>query len=233
MKLADNPNKLIILIALLMCIGTPFYGTEKDQDMETLWEVELSKKFKKSIEISLGEELRTRDFVNEINRLSTTVGIVYNHPQFKQLKVGGEYNFLNYFEYNKFEENRHRIALHIQYKYSYAGFDFSFRSRFQSTFRDETRGDYKVNPKYIWRNRIGIAYNIYGTPYEPYFNFEISNPVRNTTGNQINRLRYRVGCEYRFNKKQAFDLFFRCTQEINEKNAMNTYSIGLGYKFKL
>ncbi len=232
MKTVDKLKKLILLIfAFYVCGNTTFAAT--DQDAETLWGAEITKKFKKSLELSLEEELRTKDFINEIDRLSTSFGVTYNHPDFKDLKVSVNYNFLNYFENNYIEENRHRVSAHLQYKYSFGGFDFSLRTRFQATFRDETLGNYKVNPKYIWKNRIGVAYKIYGTPYEPYFNLEVSNPVAHPDENQINRLRYKLGCEYRVNKKNALDLFVRYTQDINQKEPMNSIGVGIGYRFKL
>lgn len=232
MRFRGNLRRWFILPFLLCCIGNAAYATDKEREGETLWGIEFSKKFKKSLELSIGEELRTRSFIQEVNRLSTNVAMTYNHPDLKALKGGIDYNFLNYFEHNRIEENRHRLSVYLQYKYSYAGVDFSLRTRMQTTFRDESRGSYAVNPKYVWRNRIRIAYPIYRTPYEPYFQFEVNNPVANPKGNRVNRLRYRAGCEYRINKHNAIDLFFRCTQEINQADDITLFGVGVGYNFK-
>jgi len=184
-------SKLYIIILLLACLMPGQMIAQETKDCNAMLGAEVSKKINKSFEIAVSEEIRSKNFLQEVDRLSTGVGVAYNHPQLKDLKVGAGYELLSYFNQNLINENRHRFSAYVQYKYSYGYFDFSLRSRIQSTYRDESIGNYKVNPKNKLRNRLNVAYNIYGTPYTPYTSFELTNTVGLVDGDYFDRYRIR------------------------------------------
>jgi len=226
-------SKLYIIILLLACLMPGQMIAQETKDCNAMLGAEVSKKINKSFEIAVSEEIRSKNFLQEVDRLSTGVGVAYNHPQLKDLKVGAGYELLSYFNQNLINENRHRFSAYVQYKYSYGYFDFSLRSRIQSTYRDESIGNYKVNPKNKLRNRLNVAYNIYGTPYTPYTSFELTNTVGLVDGDYFDRYRIRLGCEYRLNKQSSIDFFTRYSKDINQKNPSEILSLGLSYQFKL
>ena len=225
--------KLYTIILFLACRMPGQIIAQETKDCIGILEGEVSKKINKSLEISLSEEIRSKNFLEEVDRLATGVGVAYKHPRFKDLKVGGSYELLSYFNQNLIDENKHRFSAYVQYKYSYGYFDFSLRSRFQSTYQDESTGNYKVNPKNKLRNRLNVAYNIYGTPYTPYTSFELTNTVGLVNGDYFDRYRIRLGFEYRLNKQSSIDIFSRYSKDINQKEPAEIVSFGLSYNFKL
>ena len=112
---------------------------------------------------------------------------------------------------NALAKYRNRFLLQATGSYEYARFTASWRTRLQLTLleTDEPRGDIFDDDsfKWVWRNRLGLKYNIKGLPLKPYQNFEwfhhLFSGQDDTPGYYQNR--FSAGIEYKFAKQHMLE----------------------------
>ena len=182
---------------------------------------------------SFEQEFIFSNNLTNFSRSKSTVGADYSLIR-KKLKAGFAYSFIRKEEdFSRFE-TRHRFALGFTYKEELKrNLTLSLRSRLQSTLRDESRGDYQVNPKYYWRNRLQLNYQMPRLPLRPEVSCEFFYPLNREVANLIDAWRFTAGMEYQWNKRNAVSLYYRFDREQNVPNPLRTYSVGLGYVFSM
>ena len=68
--------------------------------------------------------------------------------------------------------------------------------------------------------------------YEPFVSTEIYYLLDNS-GKYFNRIRYKIGTDYELNKRNTINLFYMIQQELNSKNPVRAFILGLGYRYTL
>ncbi|MDR0799893.1 MAG: DUF2490 domain-containing protein [Dysgonamonadaceae bacterium] len=178
------------------------------------------------------EEIRLTDNNVGFDRSATSIGLDYTIWR-KRVKVGAYYSFLYLYNNDYLYEARHRYYFNISYKQPVNEFTFSWRGRFQSTYRDEDRGSYKINPKNVLKNKIEVDYTIFGSPWKPYvscdFSTTLNDPVRNY---ELTRIRYQAGTNWRLDRTTTLEFFLRYDNYLGIQDP-NRFSLGVSYKMKL
>ena len=168
----------------------------------------------------------------------TGAGYVFLEEQ-TQDKVTGKGNIIPAYWYS-----RHRAFYYITGIYSWRGLEFSLRERYQYTFRDELavpkfasdgttpKNDeiVPVDHKHTLRSRLGIEYKFKKPGIKPYFTAELYNDLAHKF--MIDKARYTVGTEYKINKKNSIELYYRYVDDTDIDDP-DTHVIGFGYKLKL
>jgi len=150
----------------------------------------------------------------------------------KRLKVGVEYDFLNYHDReDQLFDNRHRIKGFVTIAPKFGAWKVGWRCMAQTTFRDERRGDYKFNPKTYLRNRLSVAWSIPQTRFKLHLSEEFWWRLYKPGDNIIDQLRSVVGLEYKINKHHSLDFFLRSDNEVQVKNPENVLYVGVAYTF--
>lgn len=150
----------------------------------------------------------------------------------KRLKVGVEYDFLNYHDReDQLFDNRHRIKGFVTVAPKFGAWKVGWRCMAQTTFRDERRGDYKFNPKTYLRNRLSVAWSIPQTRLKLHLSEEFWWRLYKPGDNIIDQLRSVVGIEYKINKHHSLDFFLRSDNEVQVKNPENVLYVGVAYTF--
>lgn len=143
---------------------------------------------------------------------------------------------------------RHRLNLSLSGSIAWNRFTFSLRERWQYTYRpsvadkkykftydeEDCLSGYALQSvsskgKHVWRNRLGIDYDIPHCKFDPFANVEM---FVDKTG--IQKMRYQVGLDYKLMKKHTFSLTYRF-QNVNnddDDNEVNSHLLGLSYKYK-
>lgn len=177
--------------------------------------------------------------------------------------------------YKSYWDNRHRGTLGVTFYYkTYYNWRFSLRELVQVTSLDrEWHGNKlyddgeKSNPKWVLKSRIKAEYAFRHVPFTPYAYVEVANtlnspnaytvtgysetgePIRKkSVGNEyIEKVRAAIGCEYRFDRRNSIDVYFRFDYEYNEDINIGANSgefkdltketsyisiLGVNYKFK-
>jgi hypothetical protein len=183
-------------------------------------------------------ELRTMDNSSKINRVSMEFEASY--VLLKPLKVGLSYQFIDFNDtkYTDFQP-RHRFNLFAIGSQKLGNFNFSLRERLQLTTKDESDrikssgaiDTYKINPAWVWRNRLKISYNIPHCKITPYGSFETFYQLNNPDGNVFDDLRYTIGVGYSLKKRHKFNLYYLIDNEINVKNPVRGFVLGAGYTY--
>ena len=218
--------KLSILL-LLFSVALP--AQERETDVGSMFSVELKKRLGQKFDVSLEEELRLMtNNSNGFDRWVNTVGVDYSIIS-KKLKAGLYYSHLYLNNSNKYYENRYRYSFSLIYKESFGKYTVSWRGRVQGTCRDENVGEYKINPKYVLRNKLEVEYLIRGSRWKPYLFTETTNTLNDPIGNEIYKIRFQGGSSCRLDRTTYLEFFLRWNEYIVMPDP-RVISIGVGYR---
>lgn len=201
------------------------------QDAGGIASVAVSANYGRSWGFKLEQEFRFNQNYSTYHRAATSLKASYSILP-KRLKAEGEYVFIHQNVTTNYEL-RHRGSLGLSTKIELRPFDLTITSKMQSTWRDNSTGDYKFNPKYVWRNKIDCTYNIFGSPFKPYVSGEIFYPINTSQGAAIEGIRGTIGGEYRIDRRNSIELFYRVDKETQKPNPLTIYYTGLGWLYRL
>ncbi|WP_163717865.1 DUF2490 domain-containing protein [Mangrovibacterium lignilyticum] len=220
-----------VTILLFFLLPTAVKVHAQTKDFGAWFGFELEKELK-DWAFSLAEEVRSVNNLNDLHGLYTTLGVDYKLS--KRFKIGTSYQFIyfNDTEYDDFQP-RHRLNLFATGNVKWNHFKFSLRERLQTTFKDESERDYKMNPKIRWRSRFELEYNIPKSKFTPAFSVETYYQLNNPDGNKFDQIRYKLSGSYKLNKRNELSLYGQLYHEINVKNPVDLSVVGVEYKFKL
>lgn len=224
-----------ILLGLLLLLSNPLWAQSDDFGVWT--SIEAARKIKK-LELNGELEFRTRDNLQSIARVSGKIRAEYRI--LTPLRVGVAYQYIHFHdvEYSDFQP-RNRFIGYVQGRQKWGNFTFSLRERVQVTTKDESDriknsgkiDTYKMNPDWIWRNRLKIAYDIPKCKITPAVSVESFYQLNNPDGNVFEGMRYTLSGSYKINKQQSIELFSLIDKEMNVKNPENRYIVGATYAY--
>jgi len=166
----------------------------------------------------------------DYDRSITSVGLDYSIIA-KRLKAGVYYTFLYVMNNDYLYEPRHRMHLSLTYKHPFAHqWSVSWQAKGQVTLRDEERGDYRVNPRFVLKNRFKIDYQIWGKPFKPFLTVGTVNYLNDDRARyDFQRLRTTLGIEWRINRTNFIDFFGRWDEYLTDTDP-RVISLGVNYK---
>ena len=195
--------------------------------------LEIEKDLAKNLSATFEEEVRLVNNPIGFDRTATTLG--FDYRLFNQkVKIGGAYAFIHLYNNDFLFESRHRYYLNLSYRETFNAITLSWRGRLQATHRNENIDRYKINPKYVMKNKVEASYTIFGSPWKPYLSCDFStilnDPMMNGYG--LTRVRFTGGSAWRLNRTTYLDFFLRYDKELDARDP-NRISFGIGYKTKL
>ncbi len=222
-------NFLFTFLALFLLLWS---GQLTAQTFETgaLLGAEYEMKIMKGWHWGVGGQLRFDHNFTQYNRAKVSVSTDYTFWQ-KRVKIGVGYGFLNYHNEGVFD-NRHRIQAALTLSQKFGNAKLAYRAQFQSTFRDNRRGDYRFNPKTYMRNRLTFSYKIPETAVKLHVSEEFWWRLYHPGNNIIDDLRTELGVEYAINKRHTLDFYLRSQNEVQVSNPRHIIYIGVNYGFK-
>jgi hypothetical protein len=194
---------------------------------------EVSKKIVTGLEASFRQDFRLNAGRQDFHSTRSTLQVDYALIP-GLMKVGTLYSFRRQLNDDRYYQSRHYWAFHANFKRKIS-FDWnaSLRLRYQTNYREEYYKEYRVNPKNYLRTRLGVAYNFRGSRWaysvsaEPYIYLNHqNNPL-------CDRLRYQVDADYRLGRYATLNGYVRFDNEIQVKEPVNMFMIGLVYKYRL
>ena len=216
---------LSILVGMLCCVMVEAQG-----DFGSIVSVDITKKIVKGLNVSFEEEHRTRSDFSATERFSHALELNYKPLQY--LKVGGAYNLINFNHEKKSWELRHRYYFYATGSMDVGRFSFALRERFQSTKRQGVKETAtRANPKFYLRSRLKVDYNIRKSKFDPFATVELFHTLNDPQKNDMSQWRGVAGVEYKMNKQNAFQLYYRYTTYLDEEE-IDKHLFGLGYSFK-
>ncbi|MDR0872269.1 MAG: DUF2490 domain-containing protein [Prevotellaceae bacterium] len=231
LRMKNFYKRISLLVVCLIFHSSFFILHSQTFDLAGAGGYEVSKDLGRFFDASLSQEVRFNQNVTNYCRFETTAEANYNFWR-KQAKVGVLYSFINKENSDYLYENRHRFTLQAAYKHEFIKWKLSWRGRFQTTFRDETRGDYKINPKNYLRNRVQVDYIIRGSRFKPSLSCEFFYQLNNPDHNIIDQIRATVGTDYVLTRRSSLEVFLRYDKEIQVKTPAGVLMLGVFYKYK-
>ena len=218
------------VVIILLFISLSMLGQERETDLGAAFSIQLNKDLSRFFELSFEQEVRllTNNNTAGFSRSISSVGIDYKIV--RGLKAGISYNYMYLYNSDFLHESRHRYYANLSYKYAVnRKLSLVWRTRFQGTLRDESRGEYRINPKYVLRNRLEAEYDILGTRWKPYLSAEATNSLNDPLGNEIYKLRFQGGTSYRLDRSSYLEFYLKADEYLWGEDP-RVVSIGIGYK---
>ena len=216
------------VLTILLFISLSMLGQERETDLGVVFSARLNKDLNRFFGVSFEQEVRLLTNNTGFDRLKSDIGIDYTI--IKGLKAGVFYNYIYMYNSDFLYESRHRYYANLSYKYGVnRKITLAWRTRFQGTCRNENRGEYKINPKYVLRNRLEAEYNILGTRWKPYLSAEATNTLNDPLGNEIYKLRFQGGTSWRWDRTTYLEFYLRADEYLTGQDP-RVFSIGVGYK---
>ncbi|MDR2814344.1 MAG: DUF2490 domain-containing protein [Prevotellaceae bacterium] len=227
----SRAGKMLLFAFLFGLSLSTFAQTPEQTGFGASLAVEVEKELNRFFSIAGEEEIRLVDNSVGFDRSVTSLGVDYSLFD-KKVKVGVYYAFLHLYNNDYLFESRHRYYLNFSYRETFEPFTFSWRGRLQGTCRNENRGEYKVNPKYVMKNKVEVACLIWGSPWKPYlscdFSTSLNEPVR---GYELTRMRLQGGASWRLNRTAYLDFFLRFDKYLADSDPQALW-LGAAYKIK-
>jgi hypothetical protein len=226
----QGSGKIRILVFFLLSIAFSL-SAQNDRGMRLggVLAVEVEKDITRRLSGLFEQELRLENNNVGFNRTTSNIGLDYSIIP-KKLKVGGFYTYIYMYNKDFLYESRHRFYFNVIYKETFDPITISWRGRFQSTFRDENKGSYRVNPRNIVKNKIEVTYSFFNLPFKPFVSADFSTIVLDPRNNfELSRIRYTGGVNWRLNRTDYLELFLRYDQRMDSRD-LNGAAIGARYK---
>jgi hypothetical protein len=221
----------LILLVIFLVLAKQNHLIAQSPDLGLITSMSLSKNIGRDLGVKFEQELRFNQNLTAYDRSLTSIKLDYSIFR-KLIMAEIEYDFVHQRQTDIFEF-RHRTSLGLSTFIEYNSLEFEFRTRGQATWRDENRGDYKFNPKYVWRNKLECAYKIFGSPLKPYISGEVFCPVNSPYGFYMDGFRIAAGAKYRINSRNSIQLFVRYDQDVQQPNPKAIMYGGVGWNYKL
>lgn len=240
-----------ILTALFFCVAAFTSMLAQSDDFGVWTSAEIRKKIFPGFDASIEGEFRTRDGLKTVDRWAATASLAYRIFPFLKADVGYSYLYNHRGDETTKKGNyipaywspRHRFTVSLTGSYKWKRFEFSLRERFQLTRRtalsvDKYDGDdgsqmddeeISAKTKSVLRSRMQVEWDLKKSPFTPYVSCELYHSI--TDGWAIDKTRWTIGTDYKLNKKNSFDLFYRY-QDKSDDDEVNGHVLGIGYKLK-
>jgi hypothetical protein len=219
------------ILTAIFCIAITFYSAAQQSDIGGIGTIGLSKDFGRYWEAKIEQEVRFKQSYQSFDRLLTGIIVDFSILP-KILKAGIEYDFLYQNKDVNFEL-KHRGSLALSTQIKIFDFDLNFRTRYQSTWQDELRGNYKYNPKSVWRNKLECTYSIFGSPIKPSASVELFCPTNGKKGFYMDSYRIKIAAKYKYSMHQSIEAFLRYDAELQQINPESILYTGIGWNYKL
>lgn len=151
----------------------------------------------------------------------------------KRLHVGAHAGYVRHHVDEGYFDNRWRAGLDLSYSETFRRFKFTYRTRMLCTFRDESTGTYRVNPKWYWRNKLQASYQRPNSRFKYTLSAECFWRLRQQHGESyIDHLRTMFSVNYRLTRRQSVSGFIRMDNELQVKRPFDRFFLGFVYNFK-
>jgi hypothetical protein len=219
-------------LPLFFLISFPVFAqSQQETNFGSVFAFEGEKSLGRKLSLGIEEELRLVNNIKGFDRNAISAGLDYSLFN-KKVKVGAYYSLLYTYNDKDYFEPRHRYYFNLSYKETVNSFTLSWRGRIQGTYRDENHGEYKVNPKYVMKNKFEIDYSIWGSPWKPYVSADISTLLNDpVAGHELTRIRFQGGTNWRWHRDTYLDFFLRWDEYLVRTDP-RVLSFGASYKIK-
>jgi hypothetical protein len=227
-------KRIPIVLVALFALSLPIWGqSERITDVGAIVEAKASAAMGDT-ELEVEEELRFASYDGfHLDRWLTSLTLERPVPfpwLGKRLHVGIHADYVRHYDDHHYYDNRWRTGLFASYYENVRRFKFSYRTRVMLTYRDERTGDYRVNPKWCWRNKLQAVYQRPNSRFKYTLSTECFMRLRAQARESfIDQWRTTFAVNYRLTRQQSISVFARMDNDLQVKKPFDTFYLGLSY----
>lgn len=227
------------LIALPLLLGT--VAGAQQHDFATEFQAGYGLKPWRGGSLSLTEKVRFADLSSRYSQSKTAVIVQQSLLRHQlglydmRLRIGVGYTFINRLSdpyENHWYENQHRLMVQATLSKDYGHWRFGGRVRMQGTFRDETRGSYRYNPKLMLRGRLSATYSMPDKPWKFGGNAECFYRMNDPRGAFTDEIRCTASATRLLDRHQSITLYLKYFHEMQVADPMRMLAVGINYNFE-
>jgi len=221
-----------VFLLLLLNVVLPLLAQETKvvSDLHLWTGVQLEKTFAKDWTVSLGEELRFKHDISEINNYFTELGIRYTIN--KNFALQGNYRFTRDRKQDQSYENLSRYNFDLRYKGKLDFMTIKYRLRYQKEVEDFKMADQNIPYERYLRHRLTIVPNKVKF-VDPYVSGELFQLFMPTRYPRFEYIRLLLGLKYEMDKAGEIKAAFGFNRELGSTQPAMIYVIQLNYTYKL
>lgn len=223
-------KRLLTIVLLLFSVGV-FAQSERSTDFGGIVSAEAEVGLGGPFGLSVEEELRFENNCTQFDRWLNSVGVDYTCLH-NRMNIGLTADYIRRHNDRGYYENRGRLGLQVTYTEDWRRFRFQVRSKAIGTFFDERTGEHRVNPRLYWRNRLKVTYQ----PMNSRFRYALSTELFWLTNDPkkggIDNLRTVLSVEYRLSRRHYLTAFVRMDNDLQVKEPVDRFFLGLTFKAK-
>ncbi len=210
-----------LFIRIVCVVFFVVFLTREAKSQQSWFELELSKKITKKLNISFSPEVRFKeDF--DLNEYFLSAAAEYKFCSY--FALGANYRFGNNLKKNGDSRWFGRYALDAKTAYKLHDLEAQFRIRY-TNYNDFSEDEDKAD---LLRFKFKLGYAIKETGFKPYVAYEI---YQDMDEKEINKARWEGGLAYKINKHHKIGAYFRVNHYLDDDQTVKI--IGIAYSVKL
>ncbi len=223
-------KRLLLIVLLLFSVGV-FAQSEKSTDFGGIVSAEAEVGLGGPFGLSVEEELRFENNCTQFDRWLNSVGVDYTCLH-NRMNIGLTADYIRRHNDRGYYENRGRLGLQVTYTEDWRRFRFQVRSKAIGTFFDERTGEHRVNPRLYWRNRLKVTYQPMNSRFKYALSTELFWLTNDPKKGGIDNLRTVLSVDYRLARQYTLSAFVRMDNDLQVKEPVDRFFLGLTFKAK-
>ena len=223
-------KRLLFIVFLLASVGV-FAQSERSTDFGGIVSAEAEVGLGGPFGLSVEEELRFENNCTQFDRWLNSVGVDYTCLH-NRMNIGLTADYIRRHNDRGYYENRGRLGLQVTYTEDWRRFRFQVRSKAIGTFFDERTGEHRVNPRLYWRNRLKVTYQPMNSRFKYALSTELFWLTNDPKKGGIDNLRTVFSVDYRLARQYTLSAFVRMDNDLQVKEPVDRFFLGLTFKAK-
>ncbi len=223
--------KRLLLILFLAVSMAAFAQSERATDFGGVVSAEAEVGLGGHFGLSAEEELRFDHNCSQLDRWLNSVGVDYSCLH-NRMNIGLTADYVRRHNDGGYYENRGRLGLAVTYTETYRRFKFQLRSKAMGTFFDERTGEHRVNPRLYWRNRFKVTYQQPNSRFKYALSTELFWLTNDPKRSYVDNLRTVASVDYRLTRHYSLSLFARMDNDLQVKEPVDRFFVGMTFKAK-
>ena len=223
-------KRLLTIVLLLFSVGV-FAQSERSTDFGGIVSAEAEVGLGGPFGLSVEEELRFENNCTQFDRWLNSVGVDYTCLH-NRMNIGLTADYIRRHNDRGYYENRGRLGLQVTYTEDWRRFRFQVRSKAIGTFFDERTGEHRVNPRLYWRNRLKVTYQPMNSRFKYALSTELFWLTNDPKKGGIDNIRTVLSVDYRLARQYTLSAFVRMDNDLQVKEPVDRFFLGLTFKAK-
>jgi hypothetical protein len=220
-----------MILTGFLILSLPLQGQDVKvvRDLHLWTGVQIEKELARDWTVSLGEEIRFKHDISEINNYLTEAGLRYRIT--RDFALEGQYRYTRDKKKDQSYENLSRYALDLRYTGRLDPVSLRYRLRYQKEVEGFKFFDQQVPYEKYLRHRLIVRYEDLGR-FKPFVSSEVFQVFRKGEDARYEYIRILGGLRYRLGKAGEIDGAYGFNRELGGAQPAMIYTLKVQYTYK-